>query len=155
MVRPGPYEAYALSTGRLHHNAQAQLMPFFPPWLWQHVHIRIVMDPWGRHAETLGWRGVLVIRSTIYVLPGILDLEGPHHRVTWGWTTPEGLANWAHELKHVEQWCMHPWRLLWQWGWGFLRSLRQGRWYIHTYFPYEQEAIAFEAIVRARLRAAQ
>lgn len=88
---------------------------------------------------------VSVFGDKIYVLRGVLDTASANIRGhDWRWDSPRGISLWCHEFYHVYQFRKHPLRFLSQGISGIFQSLKGGSIYEHKYFPYEQEAIAFE-----------
>lgn len=138
------YEVYARRTGKLHPRCRYLLEPFFAPALLESVTIEVVGPTLRTLGGAFGWRGVIVLGQTVYLSPGLLDADATIHGVTWSWTRPIGIANWAHEVRHCQQWQDAPGRMLRQFVTGAVRSWVRGKWYVHDYFPYEQDALAFE-----------
>lgn len=66
----------------------------------------------------------------------------------------EGLVKIAHELKHVEQYRrLGTVRFLWRYVRGYARNRLSGmsRYEAYQHIEFEQEAFAFETMVRGRL----
>lgn len=142
----GPYEAYALKHGRLHPDCVDKLQPYFDPLGFDVHSVRVkVGNRWFGY-------GVLVTGGTLQVLPGVLD-SPVGYRIRghdWNWTTPRGVALYAHECHHVYSWEQAPWWFAMQVGWGMLLSwFKYRQFYAHEAFRYEREAIAFEDAVQA------
>ena len=142
-----PYEDYALQNNRLHPECRAILAPFFSRHVLDNTKVRVLTNVFD-WVNVVGLRGCMVLMGTITVIPGLLDANAQINKVTWSWTTPIGIANWAHEIVHVEQWQRHPGVVLAQYAKGLVKSWWKGKWYIHDYFPYEQEAFVVEQKVR-------
>ena len=153
----GPIEAYAVQTGKLSPSAIAVLMPFFQGHEDTLEALRIqVLSPLAAQATLeVGLPAITVIGATWVVIPGLLDANGKVRGRTFSWTQPRGVALWAHEAWHVKQYRDLPLAFVWEGLKGICLSLAHGELYDHEYVKYEQEAIAFERMVRATLERQQ
>ena len=149
----GPIEAYAVQTGKLAPSAIAVLAPFFAGHEDTLSAIRIqVLSPLAALATLeAGLPAITVIGATWVVIPGLLDANGQVRGRVFSWTQPRGLALWAHEAWHIKQFRDAPLEFVWEGLKGICLSLAHGELYDHDYVSYEQEAIAFERMVRATL----
>ena len=145
----GPYEHYALQTGRLHPEPAATLQPFFVSRAFaveETVRI-VVLDDWF---GSLGIRGtpsaVGVFGNTIYVIHGVLDADGRVRGNNWSWTRPHGIALWAHEVFHVYQY-QDKYAYVLKLLPGVIASWLSGQAYSHELIALEQEAMAFQVYV--------
>lgn len=154
MMCDAPFEAYAHATHRLHPTCIAPLTPFFSGAELAIVRVT-VLRPWvPQWMQRCGMHAVLVVGTTIYCVPGVLDAEGMVLGNFWSWTVPRGIALWAHEVLHVVQYRANPSQFRRMVATGILASWSQRSWYDHTRFPFEVEAIAFQRQVRATLEQA-
>ena len=151
----GPIEAYAVQTGTLAPVAIAVLAPFFQGHeeVLHAINVQ-VLSPLAALA-TLEARlpAITVLGATWIVIPGLLDANGTVRGRTFSWTQPRGIALWAHEAFHVQQYRDAPLAFVWEGLKGICLSLAHGEVYDHKYVPYEREAIAFERAVRTVLEA--
>ena len=86
---------------------------------------------------------IFVLRDTVIGELGRINVPSEVGR-GYDLSTPGGMAVIAHELVHVVQWRKAKWKFMWQFVIGVITSRMHGKWYLHSYFPYEQEAIAFQ-----------
>lgn len=137
-------EIYARMTKRLEPTAQRILSPFFTTSMLLALRIRVVPAWLAWMTSLMGMPAVLVLGRTIYCVPGVLDAYGRVRGNFWSWLDPRGIALWAHEVKHVEQYLAAPWTFRRRLLTGLLASWIRGHFYDHQRFPYEVEALAFE-----------
>lgn len=151
----GPYEAYAHDTSRLHPEIVAVLAPWFAdhPDVLDRLRVRVLTPTLARVTEALGLPAIVVLGTTWEVIPGVLDADGYVRGRVFSWTQPRGVALWAHEALHVQQFLADPLGFAFEALRGICLSILDGDLYEHEYFDYEVEAIAFERYIRARLEA--
>ena len=148
-------EDYAKKYRKLHHKVVEAMAPFFKEYNWSpaRAKIRIISPFWG----TLSGRGsataVFVVRRTIYVMRGALNVEGRIRGNYWDLASKAGFATFAHEVFHTYQSDRDS--IV-----KFLGSLFSGIWksltrskmiYDHQFFDFEQEAIDFQRKIKATL----
>ena len=145
----GPNEAYAREHRGLPPLFLERLAPFFAFDLLACVQVYVLPESWLDVAQSVGFsgHGAMTLWNTITCYSGMLDDQDG----AWNILTPRGAGNWAHEVRHVQQWHEHPGVVLWQYVKGLATSWRHGGFYLHQYFPYEQEAIAYGDYVRRTL----
>lgn len=155
MPTRGPYEAYAHDTGRLHPEIVAVLAPWFTDdqAVLDRLRVRVLTPTLARGTEALGLPAIVVLGVTWEVIPGVLDADGYVRGRVFSWTQPRGIALWAHEALHVQQFLADPPGFVFDALRGICLSILDGELYEHDYFEYEVEAIAFERYVKARLEA--
>ena len=149
----GPIETYAVQNGKLAPASIAILVPFFQGHEDALEAIRVqVLSPLAA-AATLeaGLPAITVLGIMWVVIPGVLDANGMVRGRVFSWTQPRGIALWAHEAFHVQQYRDNPLAFIWEGLKGICLSLTHGELYDHDYVSYEREAIAFEHQVRRRL----
>ena len=101
--------------------------------------VRVWIQPrwlalWTR---ALGMPAVTVYGATLVCVPGVLDADGNVRGRLWSWTQPRGVALWAHEVKHIEQWVSDPTAFVAHAMPGITTSLLRGTVYDHAAIVYE------------------
>lgn len=152
---PGPIEAYAVQHGRLAPAAAAVLAPWFVGHedVVAAIRIQVLSVASSEISRKAGMPAITVIGSTWVVIPGVLDADESVRGRVFSWTQPRGIALWAHEAMHVQQYLADPLSFIWEGFQGICLSILHGEPYAHEYIAYEREAIAFERMVRAELEA--
>ena len=147
------YEEWARVHGTLPPRCMAVLRAWFPREVLDAV--RVLVQPRWLSAWTrcMGMPAVTVYGMTLVCVPGVLDADGRVRGRLWSWTQPRGVALWAHEIKHVEQWRVDPKAFAAAAASGIIKSLLRGKIYDHSVIAYEQDAIAFERTVLSALLA--
>lgn len=149
----GPIETYAVQTGRLAPAAIAILAPFFQGHedALEAIRVQVLLPLAAAATLEAGLPAITVIGATWVVIPGLLDSNGTVRGRTFSWTQPRGVALWAHEAFHVQQYRNNPLAFVVEGLKGICLSLAHGELYDHEYVEYEQEAIVFEHMVRGTL----
>ena len=149
----GPREDWVRTHGTLPPRSVTLLAPWFAHAVLAAVHVWVQPRWLAAWTRGLGMPAVTVYGDTLVCVPGVLDADGYVRRRLWSWTQPRGLALWAHEVKHVEQWRAAPEAFAFEAATGIMASLLRGKIYDHAVIAYEQEAIAFERTVLRDLMA--